>query len=255
MSNLENLSGKTVIVTGAGSGIGRSVAREFAGRGAYVVAVGRNPQQLEETVRSCTRPGNIVLRSADVGDPQAVEDVIQSAVRERGGIDFLLNNAAVYPRAALVDMTSEEWVRAVNTNLNGTALVCRAAIRALAPHARSVILNLGSSAFLGPLPDSTAYCATKAGVAAFTLALAVELRARGSAIIVNEWRPENYRTRMSPDSGLDPALAGQSALQVWAKSLDGAGGRIFAGRDEWVPHVSRVRRIKTAMRRLIGRSQ
>jgi NAD(P)-dependent dehydrogenase (short-subunit alcohol dehydrogenase family) len=244
------IAGQTVVITGAGAGIGRALASAFVSRGAHVVAIGRGVEGLNETGRLCNGPGTFEQYVADVTDAAALERVLGTVVAKHGGIDLLINNAAVQPRESLRDMSAAAWMDGVAINLSGVAYGCRAAIRALPPERPAVILNVGTFAHLGPEPGSTLYCSTKAGVSAFTRALAVELAAGGSKLIVNEWIPGHYRTRMSLNTGEDPSLAFERLLAVWQSSKQGAGGRTFAEASEVLPPRSLRSRIKSM---LLGR--
>jgi NAD(P)-dependent dehydrogenase (short-subunit alcohol dehydrogenase family) len=200
----------------------------------------------------CSGPGTLDVRVADVTDANALEDAFKAVVAMRGGVDLLINNAAVYPRTDLSGMAPEAWSAGVATNLNGVAFGCRAAIRSFPEGRAAVILNVGSFAWRGPEPASTLYCATKAAVEAFTRALAVELAARGSALIVNQWVPGIFRTQMSGNTGEDPSLAFERLLAAWEQSRNGSGGRTFEGGTEVVmtPPRSLRSRVKAL---LLGR--
>jgi meso-butanediol dehydrogenase/(S,S)-butanediol dehydrogenase/diacetyl reductase len=183
----------------------------------------------------------------DVSDAVALELLFGLIVRQRGGVDLLVNGAAVYPREALGEMTPESWAAGVATNLNGVAYGCMAAIRTLPANRAAVILNVGSFAYLGPEPASTLYCATKAAISSFTRALAIELVFNGSPLIVNEWVPGVYRTRMSGNTGEDPVLAFERILTVWELSKQRPGGRTFERGAEVVPRRSLSSRLKSLL--------
>jgi len=240
-------TGQTIIITGAGAGIGRALAVGLVGRGAHVVAIGRGARGLEETKDGCRGPGTVECHVVDVSDAVALQLLFGVIVRQRGGVDLLVNGAAVYPREVLGEMAPESWAAGVATNLSGVAYGCRAAIRTFPPNRAAVILNVGSFAYLGPEPASTLYCATKAAVSSFTRALAVELAFTGSALIVNEWVPGIYRTRMSGDTGEDPVLAFERLLTVWGLSKQGSGGRTFERGAEVVPPRSLRSRLKSLL--------
>jgi NAD(P)-dependent dehydrogenase (short-subunit alcohol dehydrogenase family) len=244
------LAGQTVVITGAGAGIGQALTVGLVSSGAYVVAIGRSGPGLEQTRSQCLGPGVLETQLADVADADALEQAFARTVRQRNGIDLLINNAAVYPRQLLGETPAEAWASGVATNLNGVAYGCRAAVRTFPPDRQAVILNVGTFAHLGPEPASTLYCATKAAVSAFTRALAVELAAAGSALIVSEWIPGIYRTRMSGNTGEDPARAFERLLVVWQQSRQGRGGRVFCEAKEVLPPRSLRSRIKS---RLLGR--
>jgi NAD(P)-dependent dehydrogenase (short-subunit alcohol dehydrogenase family) len=244
---MDELGSQTVVVTGAGAGIGQALAVGFVGRGAYVVAISRGAQGLEQTRLLCKGPGSLECHVADVADSAALEQLFAEIVRQRGGIDLLINNAAVYPRLTLAETTAGQWAADVATNLNGVAFGCRAAVRVLPSDRPALVLNVGTFAYLGPEPRSTLYCATKAAVSAFTRALAVELAAAGSKLIVNEWIPGIFRTRMSGNTGEDPALAFERLLAVLQLSKQGRGGRTFQGSEEVLPPRSLRSRVKSLL--------
>jgi NAD(P)-dependent dehydrogenase (short-subunit alcohol dehydrogenase family) len=241
---MPDLAGQTVVITGAGAGIGRALTIGFVASGAHVIAIGRSAAGLEETRQLCRGPGTCESHIVDVTDGTELERLFRNIVSARGAIDLLVNNAAVYPREQLHEMSVATWAEGVATNLNGVAHGCRAAIRAFAPGRAAVILNVGSFAHLGPEPASTLYCATKAAVGALTRALAVELAAAKSPLIVNEWIPGRYRTRMGTSTGDDPSLAFERLLTTWQTSKLGPGGRTFAGDSEVLPPRSLRSRIK-----------
>jgi NAD(P)-dependent dehydrogenase (short-subunit alcohol dehydrogenase family) len=241
---------QTIIITGAGAGIGQALAVGFVGRGAHVVAIGRSAPGLDETRARCAGPGILECHMVDVTDAVALERVFSETVRQRTGVDLLINNAAVYPHQMLRETIPEEWTAGVATNLSGVAYGCRAAVRTFPASRPAVIFNVGSFAYLGPEPGSTLYCTTKAAVSAFTRAVAVELASVGSSLIVNEWVPGVYRTRMSGNTGEDPALAFERLLAAWELSKPGPGGRTFERGDEVLPPRSLRSRLKSM---LIGR--
>jgi NAD(P)-dependent dehydrogenase (short-subunit alcohol dehydrogenase family) len=238
---------QTVAITGAGAGIGQALAVGFVGDGAHVIAISHGAEGLERTRQLCTGPGSIDCQLLDVTDAGRLEELFARVVRERGGIDVLVNNAAVYPRSTLGAMTPEQWASGVATNLNGVAYGCRAAVRALPPDRVAIIMNVGSFAYRGPEPASTLYCASKGAVEAFTRALAVELAAAYSRLIVNHWVPGVYRTRMSGHTGDDPRLAYERLTVALRLSRQGPGGRTFAGDSEWLPPRSLRSRLKSLL--------
>ncbi len=137
-------AGGTVIITGAGAGIGRALAIGFVGRGAHVVLIGRSAQGMEETQSLCKGSGTSEYHLANVSDGGALEQIFGQIVRQRGAVDLLINNAAVYPRQTLNETSPEDWTAGVATNLNGVAFGCRAAVRTFPAARPAVIFNVGS---------------------------------------------------------------------------------------------------------------
>lgn len=242
---MENLADQTIVITGGGAGIGQALALGFVRCGAYVVAIARGTQGLEQTRRLCEGPGKLECHALDVADGAALEALLGNIVKQRGGLDVLINGAAVYPRTMLKETSPEDWAAGVATNLNGIAYGCRGAVRTCPDGHPLLIFNVGTFAHLGPEPASTLYCGTKAAVSAFTRALAVELASMPSRVVVNEWVPGVYRTRMSGYTGEDPAVAFTHFLEVLRLARLGPGGRLFAGSAEILPQRSLRSRLKS----------
>jgi NAD(P)-dependent dehydrogenase (short-subunit alcohol dehydrogenase family) len=238
---------QTIIITGAGAGIGRALAVGFTGRGAHVVAVGRSAAGLDQTKALCKSAGNVESHVLDVTDAAALEQLFAQIVRQRGGVDLLINNAAVYPHQLLGKMSAEEWSAGIATNLNGVVYGCRAAILTFPAARPAVVFNVGSFAYLGPDAGSTLYCTSKAAVGFFTRALAVELASSASPLIVNEWIPGVYRTQMSGNTGDDPTMAFERCVRAWELSKTGPGGRTFSGDQEVLPPRSKLSRLKSLL--------
>jgi NAD(P)-dependent dehydrogenase (short-subunit alcohol dehydrogenase family) len=167
------------VVTGAGSGIGRAVARALSDHGWSVVAAGRRPEPLAETLGD--RDGLAV--PTDVADPDAV-DALFAAARERyGRVDLVFNNAGIGVTAPVTELSVEDWRRVVDTNLTGSFLCARAAFRVMAAQdpRGGRIINNGSISAAVPRPHSIAYTATKHAVTGLTKSLSLDGRALGIA--------------------------------------------------------------------------
>src|ERR671936_752426 len=115
-----SVAGKTAIVTGAGTGIGRATAQLLAERGAQVVAAGLQPERLRETVDLIARAGGEAIAvDADLSDPDAIEGVAARTQEAFGGADVLVNNAAVYPLGPWYEMDAAQWDDVFATNVRG----------------------------------------------------------------------------------------------------------------------------------------
>jgi NAD(P)-dependent dehydrogenase (short-subunit alcohol dehydrogenase family) len=172
------LEGKSAVVTGAGSGVGRASALRFAGEGANVVCVDINLDHAKETVRQIeSAGGSAIAVSADVADEDQVRAMIASAVEQNGRLDILFNNVGIpTPRLGMSfeDHTLEDFNRLVAVNLGGVFLGCKyAVLQFKAQGGGGVILNTGSVAGLVAW-GGTVYGATKGGVLQLTRAVAVE---------------------------------------------------------------------------------
>jgi NAD(P)-dependent dehydrogenase (short-subunit alcohol dehydrogenase family) len=197
---------RRLIVSGGASGIGLAVARMAVARGARVALLDRDTAALAEAVRLL---GEAALAlECDVSDAPAVRTAVDRAAQWLGGVDALVNSAGIDALKSLEATSDEEWARVLAVNLTGPMLVCRAAL----PHLRAAgggsIVNIASGAGLRPLPNRTAYCATKAAVIMFGKSLAIETAADG--IRVNAVCPGAIDTplfRTSYENADDPERA------------------------------------------------
>ena len=241
-------SGKSVIVTGAGSGIGRALAAGFCADGASVIGFGRTRADLEETARQC-KAGEMHAVVGDVGRPEDVERLFSDAARLQGKVDILVNNAAQYPKVAFLETSGEEWARVIQTNVIGMALCCRAALPGMLERGFGRVLNLGSFAWMGPIPKSSAYSASKGAVRPFTRALAAEIdRDRYPDVLINELIPGIVRTRMS-ETGEEPADVYRHARFVASLPRSGPTGKTFL---QSALHIEDYR-LRTRLRRFVSR--
>jgi len=241
-------SGSTAVVTGAGSGIGRAIAAGFCSDGASVMGISRTREDLEETARLC-EAGRMRFVVGDVAQPHDVERLFSEAIRLYGKVDILVNNAALYPKVAFLETSHEEWSRVIQTNIIGMALCCRAALPGMLERGFGRIVNIGSLAWMGPIPNSSAYSASKGAVRPFTRALAAEIdRSRYPDVLINELLPGIVRTRMS-ENGEDPAEIYRHARFVASLPRNGPTGKTFLQSALYVEdHGLRAR-----LKRFIGR--
>jgi 3-oxoacyl-[acyl-carrier protein] reductase len=173
------MSLKTVLITGGSRGIGRAIAQAFHAQGHRVAVTGRNREKLEE-VRQ-TMPGVLALE-ADVADSERTQAVVVEAEATLGPVDVLVNNAGTGGSAvplSFVDMDPVDWWGAVETNLKGPMLYCRAVLPGMLERRFGVIVNLGSYMAIRPMPMATAYASSKAALARFTDCLAADLKDSG----------------------------------------------------------------------------
>jgi NAD(P)-dependent dehydrogenase (short-subunit alcohol dehydrogenase family) len=193
------LEGRRAIITGASQGLGRAIAAAYVDAGASVLLCARGGGQLEEAraeLGQRTGPGQQVLATvADVTNAGEVRALIGRAIEAFGHIDILVNNAGVYgPKGTIDEVDWAEWARAVEINLHGTVLPTREVL----PHMRSrrygKIVNLSGGGATNPLPNLSAYAASKAAVVRFTETVAQEVAAVG--IDINAVAPGALNTRL-----------------------------------------------------------
>jgi 3-oxoacyl-[acyl-carrier protein] reductase len=169
------VAGKTAIVTGAATGIGRATARLLAERGARVVAAGLQPDDLAATVKTITDAGGEAIAvDADVSDAAAIEAVAAAAQEAFGGADILVNNAAIYPMGPWHEMDAEQWDAVFATNIRGYFLMARAVRPQMIAGGGGAVVNVASVTFFTGNALLLAYVASKGAVIGFTRALARE---------------------------------------------------------------------------------
>jgi hypothetical protein len=168
-------AGKTAVVTGASSGIGRAVALRLAEAGAHVFVAGRRPEALASTVQAVAGTGAAATAvAANLRDPGAVQGLVDQAMTETGRLDVMVNNAAVSFRGPLADGDPEAWREMLEVNVLALAVGSQAAVRAMrACGAEGHIVNISSSASRLPAPGF--YGATKTAVNAITASLRQEV--------------------------------------------------------------------------------
>ncbi len=168
------------VVTGAGSGIGRAVARALLGEGYAVALAGRRREALEETAAAPgTDAGRTLVAPTDVRDPSAVEALFARARDQFGRVDLLFNNAGTFgPPAPIEDLTVEQWQDVVDTNLTGMFLCTREAFRVMKDQEPrgGRIINNGSISAHAPRPHSAPYTATKHAVTGLTRSTSLDGR-------------------------------------------------------------------------------
>ena len=171
------LKDKVAVVTGAGAGIGKAIAREFVKEGAKVALCDLSKEKLAAVEAELAAAGGSVTSiRADVGFQKDVQSLFEAVLKHFGGIDIMVNNAAVIHQAKVVDTTEEDWDRLLRNNLKSVFLCCREAARIMIRQERGgKIINLSSIHAVLSEPQASAYTAAKGGVEAFSRTLATEV--------------------------------------------------------------------------------
>jgi NAD(P)-dependent dehydrogenase (short-subunit alcohol dehydrogenase family) len=164
------------IVTGGSKGIGLGIARAFVARGMQVVISARNERELAKAVDELGRGDLVAAVAADVQRAEDADRLIKETVARFGGLDVLVNNAGLGTFARVADMSIEAWRQVIDTNLSGVFYCCHAAIPELRRRGGGYIVNISSLAGKNSFVGGAAYCASKAGLNAFSEALMQELR-------------------------------------------------------------------------------
>ncbi|OAH13640.1 SDR family NAD(P)-dependent oxidoreductase [Streptomyces jeddahensis] len=206
------LQGRGVIVTGAGSGIGRAAALKLAAEGAKVLAADLNRDGAEETVKAVEDAGGDARAVVgDLSDQQVVDHVVATAVEAFGGIDVLVNNAGIMDRmSALGETDDSEWERVIRINLTAPFLLTRAVLPHMLSAGSGSIVFTASEAGLRGSAAGAAYTASKHGIVGLVKNLAVMYRKQG--IRANAIAPGPTMTSIQVDASAEahgPALIGQ----------------------------------------------
>jgi NAD(P)-dependent dehydrogenase (short-subunit alcohol dehydrogenase family) len=191
--------GKVIVITGAGSGLGRALARRFAADGDQVVLLGRTLSKLEKVAKEL---GDRALPVAcDIGAPGAVKTAFAKIAARHSKIDVLINNAAMIDYTTLAEASDEHLLGTVHTNLLGNLLCSRGAINMMGRGGH--IINVSSEAVDAPYPHHVAYQATKGGIETMSRHLQDELKPQGIRVTVVRAGPmfdEDYKMQAGPEA-------------------------------------------------------
>lgn len=254
------LDDRTALVTGASRGLGLAISRAYVEAGASVFLCGRDPGSLERArldILANAEPNQVVYAEpADVSRREDVDTLISKAIASFGRLDILVNNAGIYGPMGLTETLDwQEWVHAIEVNLFGSVLTCRAVL----PHFRArrygKIIQLSGGGATGPLPRLSAYAASKAAIVRFVEGLAVEVK--DCSIDVNAIAPGALDTAMldevlragpekvgksfydrmvkiKREGGTDLNLAADLAVFLGSSASDGITGKVIsAAWDPW----------------------
>jgi short-subunit dehydrogenase len=179
------LRGKSTVVTGASSGVGRAIARAFADEGARVALIARNRDGLDAAAREVrARGGEALVLALDVADAQAVDEAADAVVGAWGGIDIWVNDAMVSVFSPISEMKADEFKRVTEVNYLGYVHGTTAALRHMRRRDAGVIVQIGSALAYRSIPLQSAYCASKAAIRGFTDSLRSELIRERSRVAV-----------------------------------------------------------------------
>ena len=196
------LAGRRALITGGSQGFGLAVARAFLDEGAHVMLCARDADRLRRARQDLAElvgdQSRVLATPADVSVPEDVRRLVEATVSAFGRLDILVCNAGVHgPKGPVQDVSWAEWSHALEINLLGTVLLCRAALPHLLPRKYGKILLLSGGGATRPMPYVSAYAASKAAIVRFGETLAEEVR--GSGIDVNSVAPGAMNTRLLDD--------------------------------------------------------
>ena len=245
---MRRFDGKVALVTGAGSGIGRATAERLAGEGARVACLDVE-QDADDGLAAALGAERALGLACDVSDPAAVARAVDAAAQRFGALHVVCNAAGILRTAHTHEETLERWNRVLAVNLTGTFLVCQAAL----PHllaSRGAIVNLSSTAAVRAHAWTAAYSASKGGVLAFTMALAIEYGRQG--LRANAVCPGGVTTPIQQSfrvpEGADPKLVHRfMPFTGFADPAEVAATIAFLASDEAVHVTGTMVRIDGAM--------
>ncbi|MBP20505.1 MAG: SDR family oxidoreductase [Pseudomonadales bacterium] len=254
------LQNKAAIITGASQGLGFEIAKQYVLAGASVMLCARDKDVLSaatKSLRLMASSESIVLsKVADVCESVEVDALVNSTIKRLGSIDILVNNAGVYgPKGPIDSILWDDWVQAININLLGSVLMCRAVVPHMKSKGYGKIVQLSGGGATNPMPNLSSYAVAKAGIVRFIETLALETAKH--TIDVNAIAPGALNTRMLDeiiDSGpgkvgkefheraLEQKASGGAGLEKGAKlavflgsaASDGISGRLISALwDPW----------------------
>ena len=229
----ELLKDRVAVITGANQGLGLEIARHYLAAGAKVVLCARDGEKLRSACAVlCNREQmekRVVSAVADVSREEDVSLVVKLALETFGHVDILVNNAGVYgPKGVIEEVDWREWVRAMEINLMGSVLMCRALLPHFKERRRGKVVQLSGGGATKPLPRLSAYAVSKAAVVRFVETLAEEVREDG--IDVNAIAPGSLNTRMLEEVlAAGPERVGQAFYEHALKQKENGGAPLERG--------------------------
>jgi 3-oxoacyl-[acyl-carrier protein] reductase len=225
-----DISGKRVVLTGAGRGLGELLAHAFSHAGAHVALIARTKRDLTSVADAL--PGPSLVFCGDVRDADFNEEVADGAVAQWGGIDVWICNAGISPLiAGPLGITPDVWRDVIDVNMTGAFLGARAAARVMGAGGR--LIFTGSVLGERPLKGLAAYSASKAGLVGMAKGLALDLAPAGITVnvVAPGWFDSPLAAGWTSNDRLSESILGHTALKRWGQSADLVGAYQFLASD------------------------
>lgn len=223
-----------VVLSGAGSGLGRAMAIELTARGFSVFGLGRRLAALEETQAHCEKE-RFHPTPCDVAEPEAVKTLINRIEADHGPIIVLINNAAIYPKEDFLNGSATGFMQAVGVNLGGPVNLSHAVLHHMALRGRGRILNVATFADLNPLAGASAYSVSKGATRILTRALIADMHDRFPGIVIGDWMPGMLQTQMGIPEGLPPEVSAKWGVSLALNADPTLNGAVFEQNIEVLP--------------------
>lgn len=280
------LKGKVAIITGANQGLGLEIARKYVSAGASVVMCARNSALLKMAKRELSKglvaEQIIEIIQADVSDLQNVEQLINATLKRFGRIDILVNNAGIYgPMGLIEEVDWAQWIKAIEINLFGSILMCRAVLPVMKKQHHGKIIQLSGGGATNPMPNISAYAVSKAGIVRFAETLAEEVRAfnidvnsiapgalnsrmldeviaAGPTKVGKEFFDKSMKQKKSGGAGFDKGA--ELAVFLASDASNGITGKLISALwdnwEHWPEHLDELRTSDVyTLRRIVGRDR
>jgi len=218
-----NLKDKVILITGAGSGLGKALAIAAGQKGAKVICAGRRKERIQQVAEEVTKVGGVGMAvEMDVTDEKSVEKGVKQAEKNEP-IEILINNAGIITgMKAVQDLPVEEWDKIMATNVRGPYLLIRAILPGMVQRGFGRIVNI--SAPIKHLPKASAYCASKCALDSLTKAVGYELK--GVDVIINAVEPPFLDTEMHK-GGKKPEEVVEQILELATLEVGAPSGRVI----------------------------
>lgn len=280
------LNGKKAIITGANQGLGFEIARKFTMSGADIMICARNEKKLEaakdQLLGIASNKQKIISQVADVSKEEDVELITSKALNQLDGCHILVNNAGVYgPKNSIELIDWKEWMKTIEINLYGSILMCRSIIKHFKQQKYGKIIQLSGGGATSPLPNLSAYAASKAAVIRFCETIAEELRE--SKVDVNAIAPGSLNTRLldeiikagpekvgklfyerslkqKKNGGVSLEKGANLAVFLASSKSDGITAKLISATwdkwEEWPSHLDELNKTDAyTLRRIVGKDR